>query len=69
MVLGSIGIITALNPILGYETCTTLAKEASKTGKSVYELILEKEILTKEQLELVLDPENMLKPRKLKFNK
>jgi aspartate ammonia-lyase len=58
----SIGLVTALNPYLGYETSTQLAKEALETGKSPYELILEKKLLTKEQLEEILRPENMIKP-------
>lgn len=58
----SIGLVTALNPYLGYETSTKLAKEALETGKSPYELVLERNLLTKEQLEEILKPENMIKP-------
>jgi aspartate ammonia-lyase len=47
MVENSIGIVTALNPVLGYETCTSLAKEALENNRSVYELVLEKKLLTK----------------------
>jgi aspartate ammonia-lyase len=36
-------------------------------NRSVYELVLEKKLLTKEQLDLILAPENMIKPRKMKF--
>jgi len=61
----SIGIVTALNPVLGYETCSMLAKTALETGRSVYELVLEKELLTREKLDELLLPENMLKPRKM----
>ncbi len=63
MVLNSISIITALNPVLGYETCTQLAKEALETDKGVYELVLEKNLLSKEELDEYLKPENMLAPR------
>ena len=65
MVENSIGLVTALNPYIGYENSTIVAKEALETGRSVYELVLEKKLLTKEQLNKILDPENMIKPVKL----
>lgn len=65
MVLNSIGIVTALNPILGYEVSTQLAKEAMDSNKSVYDLVLEKELLSKSKLNKLLSPENMLKPHKV----
>ncbi len=65
MVLNSIGIVTALNPILGYETSTRLAKEALETNKGVYELVLEQKLLSKSKLNKILSPENMLKPHKV----
>ncbi len=65
MVMNSIGIVTALNPVIGYEASTQLAKEALETGKGVYELALEKKLLSKEEIDNVLRPENMLKPRKI----
>ena len=58
----SIGIVTMLNPIIGYKTSTKIAKEASETGRGVYELVLEHGLLTKEQLDEILKPENMIKP-------
>ncbi len=58
----SIGIVTMLNPIIGYKTSTKIAKEASETGRGVYELVLEHGLLTKEQLDEILKPENMLQP-------
>ena len=58
----SIGIVTMLNPIIGYKQSTKIAKEASETGRGVYELVLEHGLLTKEQLDKVLLPENMIKP-------
>ena len=61
LVENSIGIITALNPVLGYETSTELAKEAFEKNRSVYELVLEKNLLSKEQLNEMLKPENMIK--------
>ncbi len=60
----SIGLITALNPIIGYEKSNRIAKLALETGKSVYDLVLEEKLLTKEQLERALAPENMIKPGK-----
>lgn len=62
MVKNSIGIVTALNPFIGYKNSTKIAKEALETGKSVYDLVLEHGILSKEQLDEILDPKNMLKP-------
>jgi aspartate ammonia-lyase len=68
MVYNSIGLVTALNPFLGYETSSRLAKEALVSNRSVYELVLEKKLLTKEQLDQILEPENMIKPRKMKLD-
>ncbi|MBT7890011.1 MAG: aspartate ammonia-lyase [Deltaproteobacteria bacterium] len=65
MVLNSIGLVTALNPVLGYETSTQLAKEALEQGKGVYELVLEQKLMTREKLDEVLAPENMVKPRRM----
>nr|WP_294939394.1 aspartate ammonia-lyase [uncultured Flavobacterium sp.] len=66
MVLHSIGIVTALNPYIGYKNSTKIAKEALETGKSVYNLVLEHNILSKEQLDDILNPENMLAPKSTK---
>lgn len=63
LVENSIGLVTALNPVLGYETCTKLAKEALDTNRGVYELVLEKKLLSKNELDELLKPENMIKPR------
>ena len=64
-VLRSIGIVTALNPYIGYKNSTKIAKEALETGKGVYDLILEHQILPKEQLDYILNPINMLAPKVL----
>lgn len=61
----SISIVTALNPVIGYKHSTRIAKEAMKTGRSVYDIVLEEGILTKEDLDTILAPENMIKPVKL----
>ncbi|MCR5077195.1 MAG: aspartate ammonia-lyase [Prevotella sp.] len=62
MVKNSIGIVTALNPYIGYKNSTKIAKEALETGGSVYDLVLEKKLLTKEKLDAILDPAHMLDP-------
>ena len=59
-------MVEALNPVLGYETSTQLAKEALETNRGVYELVLEKKLLSKEELDNRLAPENMIKPREIK---
>lgn len=61
----SIGVVTALNPVIGYKNSTKIAKEALETGKGVYELVLEHNILSKEDLDTILKPENMIQPVKL----
>jgi aspartate ammonia-lyase len=63
-VRNSIGLVTALVPVLGYERSAAIAKEALKTGGSVYDLVLEKGWLTKEKLDDFLKPENMTHPRR-----
>ncbi|MBO9586692.1 MAG: aspartate ammonia-lyase [Flavobacterium sp.] len=52
----SVGVVTALNPILGYEKTTELAKEALATNKGILELIREKKLLTEDQIKKLLDP-------------
>jgi len=59
MVLHNIGIVTALNPIIGYKQSTAIAKESLETGRGVYELVLEKGILDKITLDKILEPESM----------
>ncbi|MCU4174632.1 aspartate ammonia-lyase [Carboxylicivirga sp. N1Y90] len=66
MVLKSIGIVTALNPHIGYKNSTRIAKEALKTGKGVYEIVLEEGILSEDELKEILKPENMIGPAKKK---
>ena len=61
----SIGIVTALKPFIGYANCTEVAKEALETGGSVYQLVLDKKLLTKEQLDKILDPQYMIRPVKI----
>ncbi|MCD4794476.1 MAG: aspartate ammonia-lyase [Bacteroidales bacterium] len=65
VVRNSIGIVTALNPVIGYENSSSIAKEALETGKSVYDLTLERGLLSEEELKNILSPENMINPHKL----
>ena len=62
-VLNSIGIVTAFNPILGYEKSASMAKEALETGKAVGDICLERGYLPKEEIDRILDPKNMLNPQ------
>ena len=64
LVMGSIGIVTALNPTLGYENSARIAKRALKENRSVYDLVLEEGLLTKEELDELLKPELMIMPHK-----
>ena len=59
MVKHSIGIVTALNPYIGYKASTKVAKEALETGRSVYDLVLEHGLMSKEKLDDALDPKAM----------
>jgi len=52
----TIGIVTALNPVLGYEKTTELAKEALASGKGILELIREKKLLTEDEIKKLMDP-------------
>jgi aspartate ammonia-lyase len=64
-VRNSIGLVTALNPVLGYERSAAIAKEALATGRSVYDLVLERGWLSRAQLDDLLLPENMTHPREI----
>jgi aspartate ammonia-lyase len=59
---GSVGVITAINPHVGYETAARIAREANLTGKPVRELILRDQVLTPEELDAILDPFEMTSP-------
>src|SRR5215207_896199 len=60
----TVGIVTALNPVLGYDKTTELAKEALQSGKGVLELVREKKLLTEAQIKDLLDPAKMTGPQK-----
>src|SRR5215469_9777775 len=64
----TVGIVTALNPIIGYEKATELANEAYSSGKGIIEIIREKHVLTDEQIKQLLDPAKLtnLDPSKYK---
>ena len=64
MVKNSIGIVTALNPIIGYKNATKIAKEAHATGRSVYDIVIEQGVMSKEELDKALDPKKMLQSQK-----
>lgn len=58
----SVGIVTALNPVLGYDKTTELAKEALQSGKGILQLIREKKLLTEAQIKELLDPAKLTSP-------
>jgi fumarate hydratase class II len=58
----SLSLVTALNPLIGYEQAAALAKEAFKTGKTIRQLCIEKNILPEDQLNEALDPWRMTRP-------
>src|SRR5690625_7136955 len=55
----TIGIITAINPHIGYEKATTIAEEAFETGVPVRDICVEKGVLSAEDLDMILDPYDM----------
>jgi len=61
MVENSIGLVTALNPILGYEKASQIAEEALRTGKSVVEVVLDKGYMSRAELEQILAPHKMIR--------
>ncbi|MDG9671522.1 MULTISPECIES: aspartate ammonia-lyase [unclassified Hahella] len=65
-VKNSIGIITALNPFIGYQNATRIAKKALHTGRGVVELVLEEGLLTAAQLDELLQPSKMLSTRRIR---
>ncbi|KXZ21506.1 class II fumarate hydratase [Bacillus nakamurai] len=58
----SVGVITAVNPHLGYEAAARIAREAIMTGQSVRDLCLQNDVLTEEELDIILNPFEMTKP-------
>ncbi|MBO9153022.1 aspartate ammonia-lyase [Chitinophaga sp. GCM10012297] len=64
MVMQSIGIVTQLNPIIGYEKSAAIAREALETGKSVHDIaVKEKKLVTQEKWDEIFTFENMIRPK------
>lgn len=61
-VTNSIGIITYLNPVIGHHMGDVIGREAAETGRTVYDLVLERELLTEDELKRVLSKENLMHP-------
>ncbi|NTE47965.1 aspartate ammonia-lyase [Agrobacterium pusense] len=61
----SIGLITALNPYIGYSNATEVALEAHRSGRGVYEIVLERGLMAKETLDTVLRPEMLTRPQQI----
>ncbi|MEO7999009.1 MAG: aspartate ammonia-lyase [Gemmatimonadaceae bacterium] len=59
----SIGIVTALVPVIGYEAATEIAKTALDSGRGVFDIVLERGLLTRDQLDTILNPAAMTAPR------
>jgi aspartate ammonia-lyase len=63
IVENSIGVVTALNPYIGYANATQIAQEALASGRSVYDLVLERNLLSKARLDAILQPDVLTRPR------
>ncbi|SIT95181.1 aspartate ammonia-lyase [Pontibacter indicus] len=64
MVMNSIGIVTSLNPILGYEESASIAKEALSTGKSIHEItVLERKLITQAKWDEIFSMQNLINPK------
>ncbi len=66
MVENSIGIVTALNPYIGYANATAVAAEAHATGGSVYRIVLERGLMSREELDRVMRPEELTRPQPIR---
>lgn len=64
MVMNSIGLVTSLNPLLGYETSASIAKEALESGKSIHQIVVkERKLITQEKWDELYSFENLIRPR------
>lgn len=63
MVYNSVGLITYLTPFIGHHKGDEIGKEAIETGKTIRELVLEKELLTEKELDSILNCENLMHPK------
>ncbi len=62
----TLGLATVLNPYIGYLNAAEVVKESMRTGKSIKEIVKEKNLLTEEEFVRVFDPANLTEPRKIK---
>ena len=67
LAINSIGIVTALNPVLGYEACSRVAKRALHENRAVVDIVLEEGLLTQEQVDKLLAPDTMTRPGRASF--
>jgi aspartate ammonia-lyase len=65
----TVGIVTALNPVIGYDKATELAAKAYKSGKGILEVIREDHVLTEEQIKDLLDPIKLTNLDESKYRK
>ena len=65
LVTHSIGLVTALNPVIGYQNATRIAQKAQATGRGVADLVLEEGLLSPAELDDILRPEHMTRPRRI----
>lgn len=63
LVLRSIGIVTALNPLLGYEECASIAKEAYETGANIVDIVRRRGLLSEEKLAEIFSLDNLMNPQ------
>lgn len=63
LVMNSIGIVTALNPILGYDVCASIAKEAIETGGNVIDIVRQRGLLSEERVQEIFSLENLMNPK------
>lgn len=63
----SIGVVTILNPLIGYDAATSIARQALVSGRSVTGLVLERGLLSAEQLDHILRPEHLANPQETGF--
>jgi aspartate ammonia-lyase len=60
----SIGLVTALNPYIGYDAATNLAADALNSGADIASLVIDRGLLTASELETILQPDNLTRPRR-----
>jgi len=67
MVMNSIGVVTLLNPIIGYESSASIAKEALKSGKSIHQIaVLEREVVSQKKWDELYAFDNLINPTFIK---